>query len=71
MCRTVSAVMEFGGGSLEEGCELVVRQRLKEGDGGVIAVDAKGNIVMKFNRYVHYITPLLIARKHWYVPSMC
>jgi beta-aspartyl-peptidase (threonine type) len=47
----VSSMMEFGGKSLQEACETVVKKRLLElgGDGGLIAVNATGEIVMSFN----------------------
>lgn len=47
----VSCLMEFRGLSLEEATELVIHKRLSAigGDGGLIAVDAKGNLSMPFN----------------------
>jgi beta-aspartyl-peptidase (threonine type) len=47
----VSCLMEYKGLSLEEAAQEVVNKRLLEikGDGGLIAVDAKGNISMPFN----------------------
>lgn len=47
----VSCLMEFKGLNLKEACDEVVHKRLLEinGDGGLIAVDAKGNISMPFN----------------------
>lgn len=47
----VSCLMEYKGYSLAEACEIVVQQRLVaiNGDGGLIAVDAKGNICLEFN----------------------
>lgn len=46
----VSCLMEYKGLSLEEACRIVVHDKLvKQGDGGLIAVDAKGNIAMPFN----------------------
>jgi beta-aspartyl-peptidase (threonine type) len=47
----VSCLMEHKGLSLEEASHEVVNKRLLEikGDGGLIAVDAKGNISMPFN----------------------
>lgn len=47
----VSCLMEFKGLSLEEASQEVIQKRLPEinGDGGLIAVDAKGNISMPFN----------------------
>ena len=47
----VSALMEFGGKSLQEASEIVIQERIKKigGDGGLISVDAAGNISMPFN----------------------
>jgi len=47
----VSCLMEFKGLSLEEAASEVIHKRILEieGDGGLIAVDAKGNIAMPFN----------------------
>jgi beta-aspartyl-peptidase (threonine type) len=47
----VSCLMEFKGLSLEEATSEVIHKRILEigGDGGLIAVDARGNIAMPFN----------------------
>lgn len=47
----VSCLMEYKGFSLAEACEEVVQKRLVSinGDGGLIAVDALGNICLEFN----------------------
>lgn len=47
----VSCLMEYKGWNLEEAASEVIQNRLKRifGDGGLIAVDAKGNIAMPFN----------------------
>ena len=47
----VSCLMEFKGLSLEEATNEVIHKRILEigGDGGMIAVDAHGNIAMPFN----------------------
>ena len=47
----VSSLIEHKGMSLQEATHLVVKKRLKEigGDGGLIAIDAKGNISLEFN----------------------
>lgn len=47
----VSALMEYKGLSLQEACEEVVNHKLVEmdGEGGLIAVDAKGNCSLVFN----------------------
>lgn len=47
----VSCLMEYKGLSLKEACDIVVNHKLVAlgGEGGLIAVDAKGNIEMAFN----------------------
>jgi beta-aspartyl-peptidase (threonine type) len=47
----VSCLMEHKGSSLENACNEVINKRVLNigGDGGLIAVDAKGNIAMSFN----------------------
>lgn len=47
----VSCLMEYKGLSLEDASNEVIHKRILElnGDGGLIAVDAQGNIVMPFN----------------------
>ncbi len=47
----ISALMEYGGMSLEQAADLVVNGKLAEagGEGGVIAVDKHGNVAMPFN----------------------
>jgi len=47
----VSCLMEFADLPLEEAAEKVIHHRLKKmgGEGGLIAVDARGNICMPFN----------------------
>lgn len=47
----VAAMMEYAGLSLAEAADKVVMQKLAEagGDGGLIAIDAAGNIAMPFN----------------------
>jgi len=47
----VSALMEYKGMTLEQAASEVVMKKLKEqgGEGGLIAIDAKGNIAMPFN----------------------
>lgn len=47
----VSCLMEYKNMTLAEACKEVVQSRLKElgGDGGLIAVDALGNISLEFN----------------------
>jgi beta-aspartyl-peptidase (threonine type) len=47
----VSALMEFKNLSLQDAANEVIHHRIKKlgGDGGLIAVDAKGNITLPFN----------------------
>ena len=47
----VSCLMEFKGLSVEEAANEVIQKRVLElgGDGGLIAIDSKGNIAMPFN----------------------
>ncbi|MCF8238661.1 MAG: isoaspartyl peptidase/L-asparaginase [Saprospiraceae bacterium] len=47
----VSCLMEYKGMTLQAACDEVIQRRLMEieGDGGLIAVDALGNIALPFN----------------------
>lgn len=47
----VSALMEYKGLSLKQAADEVVLKKLKSqnAEGGLIAIDAKGNIAMPFN----------------------
>ncbi len=47
----ISCLMEYQGLSLEEACKKVVNDKLVKlgGEGGLVAVDAKGNIALPFN----------------------
>jgi len=47
----ISALMEYKSLSLQEAANIVINEKLVEagGDGGVIAIDNKGNIAMPFN----------------------
>lgn len=51
VAHDISALMEYKGLSLEEAAQLVVNGKLSNeaGNGGVIAVDKKGNIVLEMN----------------------
>jgi beta-aspartyl-peptidase (threonine type) len=51
MAKTVSDMMEFGKMSLKEATGEMILKRLPAlgGDGGLIAVDRKGNIALPFN----------------------
>lgn len=49
VARDLTARMEFGGQSLRAAAEAVVGEELDEGDGGLIAVDREGQLVLLFN----------------------
>ena len=47
----ISAMMEYKGVSLEEAAREVIQKKLPElgGNGGIVAIDNKGNVSMEFN----------------------
>lgn len=45
----ICAIVEYQGISLQQAADMVIHEKLEEGDGGVIAVDKLGNIVMEFS----------------------
>ena len=47
----ISALMEYGGMSLQEAAQEVIQKKNVElgGNGGIIAIDNKGNVAMEFN----------------------
>lgn len=47
----ISCLIEYKGFSLKEACNLVVKDKLVKigGEGGLIALDARGNIELCFN----------------------
>ncbi|MFT7536361.1 MAG: beta-aspartyl-peptidase (threonine type) [Hyphomicrobiaceae bacterium] len=49
VARSVTARMAYGGQTLEQASSAVIHDVLKEGDGGLIAVDRDGNIATPFN----------------------
>lgn len=49
VARSVAAMMEFGGTSLEAAANEMIHRRLKPGDGGLIAVSRTGEIALTFN----------------------
>lgn len=51
VARNVAAMMEYGGKSLEYAVNYIIYKELKDvgGDGGLIAIDHLGNVVMEFN----------------------
>lgn len=52
----ISAMMEWGGLSLQEACERFIHDKLAKlgGRGGLIAIDQDGNIAMPFNTHGMY-----------------
>ncbi|NBP80966.1 hypothetical protein EBU58_09685 [bacterium] len=51
VARSICARMQFGGIALEEAADTVVMEELVEadGEGGIVAVDAEGNVALVFN----------------------
>jgi beta-aspartyl-peptidase (threonine type) len=51
VAHDISALMEYKGLSLQEAAELVIQKKVPDlgGDGGIVAIDNKGNIAMEFN----------------------
>jgi beta-aspartyl-peptidase (threonine type) len=49
VARSIAALIELRGLSLQEAADRLVHQKLQPGDGGVIAIDRFGNIVTSFN----------------------
>ncbi len=51
VARDIAALMEFKGMSIQDAGDEIINKRLVEkgGTGGVVALDAKGNIAMPFN----------------------
>ena len=51
VAHDISAMMQYGGLSLQDAASSVIQEKLKEagGKGGVICVDKQGNIAMEFN----------------------
>lgn len=49
IAHEVSAQMRIGGKSLKEAADHAIHKVLKAGDGGLVAIDARGNIAMPFN----------------------
>jgi L-asparaginase / beta-aspartyl-peptidase len=52
VARDVCALMEYKGMSVEKAADCVINEKLKSkgGEGGLIALDAKGNVAMSFNQ---------------------
>lgn len=51
VAHDISAMMEYGGRSLQDAADSVIMKKLPRlgGDGGIIALDGEGNISMTFN----------------------
>ena len=51
VAHEIASRMRYAGNSLEEAAEDVIHNQLKRvgGDGGIVAVDRKGNVAMEFN----------------------
>lgn len=51
VAHDISALMEYKGLTLEEAAEEVIQNKVPAlgGDGGIIAIDKKGNVTMEFN----------------------
>ncbi|PRP80743.1 asparaginase [Planoprotostelium fungivorum] len=47
--HSIIAAMDYGKMTLREACDDVVHKRLNEGDGGVIALNAEGEVYMPYN----------------------
>jgi beta-aspartyl-peptidase (threonine type) len=49
VAHDISALVEYGGLTLQQAADRVIHQKLKAGDGGVIAVGRDGSIALVFN----------------------
>jgi beta-aspartyl-peptidase (threonine type) len=49
VAHDISALMEYGGLSLQQAAERVIHQKLKPGDGGVIGIARDGSLALVFN----------------------
>lgn len=49
VAHDISALMEYGGLTLQQAADKVIHQKLKPGDGGVIGVSHDGSIALVFN----------------------
>ncbi len=51
VAHDISALMEYKGFSIQQAADKVIHEKLKTlgGEGGVVGLDAKGNIMMSFN----------------------
>lgn len=62
VARNVAAMMEYGGKTCIDAAKFIIHEELKNagGEGGLIAIDKFGNVVMEFNSegmYRGYATP--------------
>ncbi|KAI3885404.1 hypothetical protein MKX03_036296 [Papaver bracteatum] len=51
VARDVAALMEYKGLSLEEAAKYVIHESVPEGNAGLVAVSAKGEVAMEFNTF--------------------
>lgn len=51
VAHDISALMEYKGMAIQEAADLVIHEKLLKlgGEGGVVGLDAKGNVMMSFN----------------------
>ncbi len=51
VAHDISALMEYKGLSLQEAAQEVIQEKIPKlgGDGGIVAIDHKGNVAMEFN----------------------
>jgi len=49
VAHDIACLMKYKGLSLDKACEIVVHEKLAKDSGGLIAVDASGNICLPFN----------------------
>lgn len=62
IARDVAAMMEYGHKSCKEAAHFLIHEKLKKlgGEGGLIAIDKAGNVIMEFNSegmYRGFVTP--------------
>ena len=51
VAHDISAMMEYGGYTLQEASKKVIQEKVPKlgGNGGIVAIDRKGNVTMEFN----------------------
>ncbi|UYZ63880.1 isoaspartyl peptidase/L-asparaginase family protein [Hymenobacter weizhouensis] len=69
VAHDISCLMEYRGLSLEEACRIVVHDKLAPvgGEGGLVAVDAAGTVVLPFNSEGMYRASITSAAPEPYV----